>query len=230
MGNPLVLHVDQMAPQEGELCAAASMLAQGGVAVIPTDSVYGICCAALEQNPGLERVFAIKERPRTQTLPLLVGSLAQFEELAAFDTSTAQGRLKKAQIMALIGRFWPGALTVVVKVREGALPSEFVAPDGTVALRMPASPWTCALAGRVGALPTTSANVHGAPAATKISQLPASFCAQCDLLVDAGAAPVGVASSIVDGVQPSEELRVLREGALSTTRLLEVVHAVSASS
>lgn len=208
MSNAKILQVDQVDPAEDVLARATDVLASGGVLVMPTDSVYGIGCAALPHNPALGRIFQIKRRDRAQTLPLLVADPADL---------TRYGRDVPDRAQRMADAFWPGALTLVVRASE-ALPSEYVAADGTVALRCPDSNLVRELCRRVGApLATTSANTHGAPSATSGSAVEPRIVAEADLTLDAGPAPVGVASTIVDcaGAEPV----VLREGALSSSEL-----------
>ena len=67
-----VIAVSQEEPSVTIVRDVARLLLEGGVVVMPTDSVYGIGCAAIPGNPGLERIFDIKGRDRAQTLPWLV--------------------------------------------------------------------------------------------------------------------------------------------------------------
>ena len=93
----------------------------------------------------------------------------------------------------------------------------------TIALRVPDSELDRAIVRAVGApLAQTSANTHGAPAATSGSELEDALIESCDLVLDAGQAPVGVASTIVDAT--GSELRILRRGALTEEELLLAAH------
>ena len=176
---------------------------------MPTDSVYGIGCAAFAGNPGHERIFTIKRRERSQTLPWLV---ADFDDLNRY----AAGIDSRALEMAL--RWWPGALTLVVNASE-EVPAEYRGTDGTIALRMPDSNLVRALARKAGApLATTSANTHGEAAATSGASVEECIVREADLTLDAGPAPVGVASTIVSLVD--KDVRVLREGAIPAAELL----------
>lgn len=198
-----ILKTDQQRPGKAVVDEAVATLAFGGVLVMPTDSVYGIGCAALPENPAHERIFAIKRRDRAQTLPWLV---ADASDLATY----ADGL--PAYAVALATRYWPGALTLVVRASD-AVPPAYRAANGTIALRCPDSNLVRALVRAVGApLATTSANTHGAEAATSGSGVEQRIVDEADLVLDAGPAPVGVASTIVDctGDVPV----VLREGAI----------------
>lgn len=207
-----VLLASQSAPEPGAVSRVAAVLRDGGVVVLPTDSVYGICCAATAGNPAHGRIFDVKRRDRAQTLPWFV---ADADDLARY------GRDVPAWALLLAERLWPGALTIVVRASD-AVPPEYAqpSPDGpTVALRVPDSELDRAVVRAVGApLAQTSANAHGRPAAVDAAGLDPAIAAAVDLVVDAGAAPVGVASTIVDAT--GDEPRVLRAGALTEAEVL----------
>ena len=78
-----VLQVSQTNPSRDAINEAVATLAFGGVLVMPTDSVYGIGCAATEGNPAHERIFEIKRRERSQTLPWLVADASDLHTYAA---------------------------------------------------------------------------------------------------------------------------------------------------
>lgn len=206
-----VLRVNQMEPVVEVLAEAVATLAFGGVLVMPTDSVYGIGCAAMAGNPAHERIFQIKRRDRSQTLPWLV---ADFEDLSRYAAEVTPVAL------SLVTEFWPGALTLVVRASE-AVPAEYRSSDGTIALRMPDSNLVRELARRAGApLATTSANTHGEAAATSGSSVEPRIVEEADLTLDAGPAPLAIASTIVSLVDG--EPRILREGAIDAQSVLEV--------
>ena len=120
----------------------------------------------------------------------------------------------------LAARFWPGALTLVVRASD-AVPAEYRAPDGTVALRCPNSDLVRKIA-RVVDMPlaVTSANTHGHSAPAKSGQLEVRIVDEVDLTLDGGPAPLGVASTIVGclGDAPT----ILREGAIPTSEILQL--------
>lgn len=210
-----VLSVDQQAPDEGAVACVVDVLREGGVAVLPTDSVYGICCAATSGNPAHGRIFDIKRRDRAQTLPWFI---AEASDLARY------GRDVPAWAMRLAERYWPGALTVVVRASD-EVPPEYAQPaegGATIALRVPGSALDRAVVRALGVpLAQTSANTHGAPSATSGSSVEPQIVDAADLTLDGGEAPVGVASTIVDATRP--EPCVLREGALTRDEVLLAV-------
>lgn len=207
-----ILQVDQNRPSESVLAEAAATLAFGGVVIMPTDSVYGIGCAAIPDNPGHDRIFSIKRRERSQKLPWLI---ADFDDLSRYAAEVSEVALRLATFC------WPGALTLVTRA-SGEVPPEYQSADGTIALRMPDSNLVRELARCSGApLATTSANTHGEAAATSGSGVEGRLVEEADLTLDAGPAPLSVASTIVSVV--GSDCRVLREGAIPSSRLQELL-------
>ena len=124
-----IVTVDQDFPERSVIDEAVAVLAFGGVLVMPTDSVYGIGCAATPNNPGHGRIFGIKRRDLSQTLPWLIADAGDLMRYAAELTPAA---------VALATAFWPGALTLVVRASDEVAP-EYRNADGTIALRLPSS-------------------------------------------------------------------------------------------
>ena len=108
------IKVDQMNPDTSVVSLAVEVARRGGVLIMPTDSVYGVGAAATPQNPGHKRIFEIKQRPSTQTLPWLVGSKSDLQKYAHITHSWAN---------KLVEVYWPGALTLVVTASENVLMS-----------------------------------------------------------------------------------------------------------
>ena len=207
-----VLLVDQDCPQRDVLHEAERVLVAGGVLVMPTDSVYGIGCAATPGNPGHGRIFDIKLRDRAQTLPWLVADSAA---LATY------GQNVPAWMDRLARELWPGALTLVVEASK-AVPPEYRAANGTIALRVPDSNLVRALAHRVGPLATTSANTHGQASATSGASVEERIVQEANLTLDAGPAPLAIASTIV-GCEAGR-VRIYREGAVPAAVVEEIVN------
>lgn len=199
-----MIAVDQQNPDSSVVAQAVETAKSGGVLVLPTDSVYGLACVATAENPAHERIFAIKQRDRAQTLPLFISDASDLDRYGLNIPDWARDLAK---------RHWPGALTIVVEATP-ELPAEYVqASTGTVALRVPGSELCRAIVRELGApLAQTSANTHGAPAATSAAELEPTIIEAADLVLDAGPAPLGESSTIVDATCP--EPRVLRQGAI----------------
>lgn len=186
----------------GVLGYARDILERGGVVVFPTDTVYGICQLVSANPRGAERIFQIKRRDRSKTIPLLIPDAQSLDAYAAQVPAYARH---------LAEAFWPGGLTLVVRAGR-AVPPAYQKPDGTVALRVPGESVALDLLSLMGeTLAVTSANTSGLPAPTRGSEVEQLICEQVDLVVDAGQTARGEASTIVrcTGAVPE----VLREGA-----------------
>jgi L-threonylcarbamoyladenylate synthase len=180
---------------------AADVLREGGVVLLPTDTVYGL--AVDPTVPGAtQRLFDLKGRGRDVPIAVLVADAEQAWSVAATPVSDAA--------RSLAARFWPGAVTIIVARADG-WPADLGDDAGTVGLRCPDADLVRSLCREVGPLATTSANRHGHPtpptAVVAARDLPG-----VDLVIDGGELS-GMASTVVDcTIDPP---RVVREGAVS---------------
>jgi L-threonylcarbamoyladenylate synthase len=193
--------------------AAVEALRAGGVVALPTDTVYGIC-VALETPGGVDRLFEIKRRPPDKGIMLLLESAEQAPRIGVMTPAAT----------ALAEACWPGGLTVIVPQRSDVdLPGALTAGTPTIGLRVPDHDAPRALAGGVGPLPTTSANVSGLPEARDAGEIRDQLGDAIDLIVDGGSAHGGPASTVVDctGSVP----RVLRVGEVPLERVAAILDA-----
>ena len=174
---------------DGALEEASSVLNSGGVVVIPTDTVYGL--AAHPAFPdAVERLYAIKGRETGKKIALLAADAAAI---------CASGIRLPEKASALAAEHWPGALTMVL---------------GDEGFRVPDHVWTRRLLAKCGGvLRVTSANISGGRPATDAPQALADVGLSADLVVDDGASPGGVASTVVR-VDGNGDMEVLRKGAV----------------
>lgn len=192
---------------------AIETLRAGGVVALPTDTVYGIC-VALDTPRGVERLFEIKRRPPDKGIMLLLESADQAPGIGTMTPAAT----------ALAAACWPGGLTVVVPQRPDVpLPSALTAGTSTIGLRVPDHAAPRALAGGVGPLPTTSANISGIPEARDAAEIRDQLGDVLDLIVDGGPAHGGPASTVVDctGSLP----RVIRVGEVPLERVAAILDA-----
>ena len=194
----------------GAIELAVERLLKGGVIAFPTDTVYGLA-ASLAHPEALERIYRIKGRDQEKPLPVLVASSEAAQDLT--DGLTEQQRL-------FLDRFWPGALTVVVRASVG-LPGRVRARDGTVGLRAPNHPLALEILQRAGgAIACTSANRTGAPASVTAAEVATSLGHDVDLILDGGFAPGGISSTVVGFHE--DELRIYREGPIPREHLIAI--------
>jgi L-threonylcarbamoyladenylate synthase len=175
----------------------AEVLAAGGVAVLPTDTLYGLCALATDAT-ATNRIFDIKGR--TATVPIAVLCADADQALSLTTPEAARGVQRAA------ADWWPGPLTLVVPRRDG-LDLHLGEPEHTIGLRVPANDLLRAVAARVGPIAATSANRHGAPPITQAAQVPDALGDGVDLVIDGGELAAG-ASTVIDATSwPWTQLR-----------------------
>ncbi len=168
-------------------------LVAGGVAVVPTDTVYGLA-AALDSPEGIAALYALKGRPRSQPCQVLIYAPGPLEDaLAALDPGI------RAAALALL----PGPATCLVPDPRGRYAAAAGDAPGSVGLRAPAMP--AFLAALDIALVATSANHPGGADPATLDAVPSDLREGAAAELDLGALP-GTASAVVD-------LRPLAEGA-----------------
>jgi L-threonylcarbamoyladenylate synthase len=199
------------AERAGGLVDAGSAIRRGELVVMPTDTVYGVAADAF--NPtAVNLLLAVKGRGRDMPVPVLVASQRMAD--AVVEGMSDAGR-------ALAEKFWPGALTLVVR-HTSHLAWDLGETRGTVAVRVPDHPIALSLIEQTGPLAVSSANRSGNPAPVNAMDARLQLGAAIAVYLDAGPGPdVALPSSIVDvtGDQP----RLLRAGALDVERLRDVV-------
>jgi L-threonylcarbamoyladenylate synthase len=179
---------------EFEACIAA-----GGVAVFPSDTVYGLACDP-ESRAAVERMYALKGRPPDKPSAVMF-----------FDAGLALAALPElgSRTRALAERLLPGGVSLVLPNPRGRYP---LAGGDALGLRVPDVP----LLRRVGRpVLQSSANLTGGADARRIEDVPSAIRAGADLVVDAGELP-GTPSTVVDlrAFEDTGEWSVLREGAV----------------
>ena len=188
------------------IARAAVLLRQGGVVAFPTETVYGLGALAFDAR-AVARIFEIKGRPSFDPLIVHVADRSMLEEVVAAVPAAAE---------ALIERFWPGPLTLVLKKRP-AVPGLVTAGLQTVAVRMADHPVARALLEAVGSpLAAPSANPFGRLSPTRAEHVAKMLGDRVDLILDGGATRYGIESTIV-ALEPRPAL--LRPGAIALEQI-----------
>lgn len=190
---------------------ALALLGGGDVVAIPTETVYGLAGDATN-GIGVARIFEAKGRPRFNPLIAHVADMAMAERIALFDP------LSKKLALA----FWPGPLTLVLPQRPGnGIHPLVTAGLDTIALRMPRG-FGGELIARLGRpLAAPSANSSGRISATTAQAVAADLGARIKLVVDGGATPVGLESTIVKA--EGSAVRLLRPGGIAAGEIEAVI-------
>lgn len=193
---------------------AAQALREGGVIIFPTDTVWGIG-AALNRKDGLSRLYAIKGRARDKPTAVLVESLDKARGLGEFSRQASK----------LAKEYWPGAITIIVRARPGAVPSIVRGATNSVGLRIPDHELTRNIIRRLGtAIVAGSANYAGAEAPRRFELIDRRLLATVDYVIVPQAGTSGaeaggqLPSTVVDASK--KPLAILREGPvkISTNR------------
>ena len=185
--------------------AIEEALRSGDLIIYPTDTVYGLGC-----DPSIEeavrRIFDVKGRLPSRPLPLLVTNLEVADRLAVPDDVAHR----------LASKFWPGALTLVLRAKvPGPLRGD------TIGVRIPACRPAMEVAEAAGgAIIGTSANMSGAPPPRRLGEALDQLGPHVSIAVDGGVLP-GIPSTVLD--LSGREPRVLREGALPSSNVLEAL-------
>ena len=200
--------------------SAAERLRDGGLVAFPTETVYGLGARA-DHDTATAAVFAVKGRPDDHPLIVHVADRTAVAEFAEAPGPQAE---------ALMDRFWPGPLTLILKRRAGRGEAAAGGQD-TIGLRMPSHPVAQALLREAAALGVAgvaapSANRFGRVSPTTARHVAGEF-GDGLLIVDGGICPVGIESAIVDcsGAVPA----LLRPGALDRREIEAVLGATLAA-
>ena len=193
-----------------KLKEVARTIRQGGIAVFPTETVYGIGTNGLKEN-SVKRLYEVKQRPLNKPISLLVNGINMINEIAQEITD-----LEKA----LIKEFFPGPLTIILKKKD-TVPNIVTANSNMVGVRMPSNEIALKLIEYTGVpIATPSANMSGKPSGTNMEDIMKDFEGKVDYFIDDGPSKIGISSTIVqviDGVP-----HILRQGKITEEQINKV--------
>ncbi len=200
------------ASREDEALKAASLAIIGeGIVAVPTETFYGLC-TRFDSVPALEKLYAMKGRPKDMAIPLIIGD----EDMLGLVTSAVTAAAK-----VLVRQFWPGPLTMLLDARED-LPELITAGTGKVAVRVPGASFALALVRSLGVpLTATSANISGLPPAGSAEEAVDYFDDSLDVVIDGGKTPGGAPSTIVEITDG--QLKVRRPGRIKEEEIMAVL-------
>ncbi|MBM3252829.1 MAG: threonylcarbamoyl-AMP synthase [Candidatus Omnitrophica bacterium] len=172
---------------------AARILKEGGIIAFPTETVYGLFTNSLDKN-AVKRLYEIKKRPRNKPFTVLIN---RFSDLDKFDVKITPYAKK------ILEKFWPGALTAILKTEEGK----------KIGFRMPDYRAVSMLLEETK-LPlfAPSANLSGKKECVNAKSILSTFNGKIDMIIDAGKSPIGIPSTVVD--LTNDKPKILREGAI----------------
>jgi len=198
-------------PTIASLSQVAKEIAQGGIAVLPTETVYGLA-ASIEHPSAIEAIFRAKGRPNDNPLIVHIHSIEQLGKLA-FDIPEAVKQLAHA--------FWPGPLSVVLK-KSDKVSAAITAGGDTVAIRMPDHPVPLAVMAQENlCLAMPSANLFMGLSPTSAGMVGAEIVSASYAVIDGGPCSVGIESTVLD--LSGEVPTILRLGVISAEEISAVL-------
>ena len=199
---------------ENMLQAAAKLIAAGEVVAFPTETVYGLGANGLSQSAA-QKIFAAKGRPADN--PLILHIAAQKDILPLTTGLSANAK-------ALMQKFWPGPLTLVVP-KSALIPEAVSAGLGTVAVRFPRHELAQRLIRLAGCpIAAPSANKSGRPSPTNAEDVLEDMQGIIAGVIDGGNCGIGVESTVVDTTGPLP--MILRPGGITKEMLEELLGVV----
>ncbi len=193
---------------------AGEILQSGGLAAIPTETVYGLAANALDET-AVRRIYVTKGRPGDNPLIVHICDFSQLSPLVR-EVPEAAKQLARA--------FWPGPLTIILP-KSDMISSAVSGGLDTVAVRFPSHPVAQAVIRAAGVpLAAPSANLSGRPSPTTFAHVKADLTGRVEALVDGGDCCVGVESTVV--TLAGEIPRLLRPGGVTLSQLRSVLGRV----
>jgi len=194
-----------------KLEAVGKSIKNAGLAIFPTETVYGIGTNGLDAK-AIEKLYNVKERSFDKPITLLVSSMNMVENLACNISETEY---------KLMQSFFPGPLTIILEKKE-IIPDILTANKKTIGIRMPDCQITQKLIEYAGCpIATSSANISGKSPNINVNNCIKDFYEKVDYIIDNGESDIGIASTIVqviDGIP-----HILREGTITKKQILEVL-------
>lgn len=203
----VTLKIDPEAPQPELIARVVACLRKGSVVAFPTETVYGLA-ASLDSPEGVHRVWEVKQRPVDKPLPVQIAHAAQLGEV---------WREQPHHAMPLIQAFMPGPLTLIYW-KHNSVPSFVNAGLPSVGVRIPQHPVALSMITQLrAAIVAPSANVSGEAAPVRASDISDEIRQQIDIVIDSGACPGGLPSTVLDICYTPA--RILRAGEIGRDEL-----------
>ncbi|MFJ7970103.1 L-threonylcarbamoyladenylate synthase [Psychrobacillus sp. NPDC096389] len=211
-----IASVDNLLDKEKSYAQAVDLLSEGETVAFPTETVYGLGAVATSEA-AVSKIFEAKGRPQDNPLIVHIGSK---EELDTF-TQNVPSLAKTCMDV-----FWPGALTLVLPIKNNSLAENVTAGLNTVGVRMPDHPVALELLRRLKQpVAAPSANKSGKPSPTKALHVYHDLNGKIPLILDGGATGIGLESTVLDFT--TEVPTILRPGGVTKEMLEKVIGQVN---
>lgn len=183
------------------------IIKNGGIAIFPTDTVYGIGCDPFNEK-AVKKIYEIKSRDVSKSLPVLTYSIETAEKIVEMDEFTKK----------IAKKFWPGPLTIVLKIINANL-KKSLSLNEKIAIRVPDQKCVLELLEKCDFLVGTSANISNQSSFTDPDECFKNM-ENFDIFVDGGKITSEGESTIIE--IENKEIKIIREGSLSQKRILKI--------
>lgn len=187
---------------------AIAALKRGELIVFPTETFYGLGADAFNEV-AVEQVVSLKGRDPGSPIPIIIADRKMLKDVVTDVPPVAQ---------KLIGRFWPGPLTLVLPAEKN-LPAPLLNRDGQVGVRISSHPLAASLTRELGhPITATSANLSGREPARTVEEAMSYFSSKLEIFLNGGRLGGSKGSTVVE-VSSRGVLRIIREGEISSREL-----------
>lgn len=219
---------------EESLQMAAQIINEGGVIVVPTDTVYGVACDPFNEA-AVAKIYELKRRPRTKALQILMSGVGDLEKLGLYLPSPLD---------ILARKFLPGGYSPIARAKKGSIASNLATlckmnendaqndaqteatqeTEATQGVRVPDCLELMQILRVTGPLAASSANRSGNESADSVEEAFAAFGNEIPLYLNAGPTRSHVASTVVGADSNDEDgIVILREGVISEGEIREAL-------
>lgn len=196
-----------------ELNQVTQILKNDGIAIFPTETVYGIGGNALSESV-IDRVYSVKKRPREKAINIIMADKLSIKKYANINSDVEQ---------KIIDRCMPGPITLILEKKEQNFGSTFTQDDNTIGIRIPDSEIIHTILENIDfPLIAPSANITGYPSGTEISEIKKYFDGYVDVIIDGGRAKLSKPSTIVKVI--NNEIVILREGEITKEEIIQIIN------
>lgn len=186
---------------------ASRIVSDGGIIVFPTDTVYGVGCNPFNKK-AVDKIYKIKNRPKSKPFPILVYSMKEANQIADFDSDSQR----------LAEKFWPGPLTLILKLKDSSIKKSLDIEE-KVAIRIPNNKCLLELLSTCKFLIGTSANISGQESFTNSEECYKSL-SDFDVFLDGGNLE-GKGESTILEIKDGKPI-IHRSGALRKEEIIEL--------
>ena len=190
------------------IALAIQTIKDGGIAIFPTDTVYGIGCNPYDKN-AIDKIFKIKKRDKAKQLPILGYSKQILKQIVEFDEIANK----------ITDEFWPGRLTLVLPLKDDKL-HKLSGSSKTIAVRVPNNKCVLAILKECKLIIGTSANISGKKSLIDPRYLKDEIL-DCDVFLNDGPIQSSGESTIIE--IKNKNIKILRDGDIHKADLVKIL-------